>query len=394
MGFLFASLLFLAAGEAPSLPVLTDVEVVGQLRPPELTEWHGAMQAVAQGETRLKQGQSIMATSLSAANSSKLGKLGELAESPEKIRLRAQKIIDQGNAQIQQAMPSVRRLRLIAAQRVANLSKPLELQVSLAPQALPLALAEASGRLQKQAAAAGFKKTHVVGSLSLSAEGVLDRPAALTAQVRAAWNKAGPNAHEPVPEPGYAYVPPSGPTARFALSKGLAPVDVSGQEAVIWAEAYALSPDGARAVLFLRLADASTLRLLASEAAFVDLRGGSAPATACVAVFRDEKRLLARPVAAGEQVCGFAAGSHPVGSAFLAHFSVTQSRLGITATPYFVIVAGAGLAPAETLVAKWRATLRVPAGVELAYDIASVPANGAAVEVGRLTVKFPPAGEK
>jgi hypothetical protein len=352
------------------------------------------MRAVAQGETRLKQGQSIMATSLNAANSSKLGKLGELAESPEKIRLRAQKIIDQGNAQIQQAMPSVKRLRLVAAQRVAELSKPLELQARLAPQTLSAALADASGRLQKQAAAAGFKKTHVVGALTLSAEGALDRPAALTAQVRAAWNQAGPRAHEPVPEPGYAFVPPAEPTARFALSKALAPVAVAGQEAVVWAEAYALSPDGARAVLFLRLADASTLRLLASEAAFVDLRGASAPATACFAVLRDEKRLLARPVADGEKLCGFAAGSHPVGSAFLAHLSVTQSRLGITATPYFVIVAGAGLAPAETLVAKWRATLRVPAGVELAYDIASVPANGAAVEVGRLTVKFPPAGEK
>jgi hypothetical protein len=142
MGFLFASLLFLAAGEAPPLPVLTDAEVVGQLRPPELLEWHGSMQAVAQGETRLKQGQSIMATSLSAANSSKLGKLGGVTDSPEKIRLRAQKIIDEGNTQIQQAMPSVRRLRLLAAQRVAELSKPLELQASLTPQTLATALAE------------------------------------------------------------------------------------------------------------------------------------------------------------------------------------------------------------------------------------------------------------
>jgi hypothetical protein len=394
MGFLFASLLFLAAGEAPPLPVLTDAEVVGQLRPPELLEWHGSMQAVAQGETRLKQGQSIMATSLSAANSSKLGKLGGLTDSPEKIRLRAQKIIDEGNTQIQQAMPSVRRLRLLAAQRVAELSKPLELQASLTPQTLATALAESSGRLQKLAAAAGFKKTHVVGSLTLSAEGALDRPAALTAQVRAAWNKAGPKSHEPVPEPGYAYVAPAGPTARFALSKALAPVTVAGQEAVVWAEAYALSPDGSRSVLFLRLADASTLRLLGSEAAFVDVRGGAAPATACVAVLRDEKRLLARPVADGEKPCGFAAGSHPVGSAFLAHLSVTQSKLGVTATPYFVIVAGGGPAPAEPLDAKWRATLRQPANAELAYDVASMPANGVAVEVGRLTVRFPPAVEK
>jgi len=59
-----------------------------------------------------------------------------------------------------------------------------------------------------------------------------------------------------------------------------------------------------------------------------------------------------------------------------------------------VIVAGGGPAPAETLAAKWRATLRAPANAELAYDIASVPANGAAVEAGRLTVRFPPAGAK
>lgn len=394
MGFLLASLLFLAAGEAPPLPVLTDAEVVGQLRPTELAEWHSSMRVVTQGEARVKQGQSIMATSVAAANSSKLASLGQLAESPEKIRLRAQKIIDEGNAQIQQASPSVRRLRLLAAQRVAALSKPLELQLNLAPQALATALSESSARLQKQAAGAGYKVVHVVGSLALSAEGALDRPALLTAQLRAAWNKSGPNTHEPVPEAGYAYVAPAGPAVKPALSKGLAPVVVAGQEAVVWAETYVLQPDGVRGVLFLRLADASTFRLLASEAAFVDLRGGPAPASACVVTFRDEQRLFTRPAPGGELPCGFAAGSHPVGSAFLAHLCVTQSKLGVTATPYFVIVTGGGAVPSEPLLAKWRATLRPPANAEIAYDIASLPATGAAVEVGRLAVAFPPAPAK
>ena len=394
MSFLLASLLFLAVGEAPPLPVLTDAEVVSQLRPTELAEWHSSMRVATLGQTRLNQGQSIMKTSLAAANASKLGKAGGLTESPEQIKARAQKIINEGNAQIQQALPSLNRLRLVAAQRVADQTKAVDFPLTVPPLTLAAAVTDSVGRLQKQAAATGFQKIHLIGALALSAEGSLDRPVALTAQLRAAWDKASPGSLVTVPAEGYAYVPPSTVGAAAAISKSLAPVTAAGQEAVVWAEAYVLKPDGSQGLFFLRLADAHTLRLLASEVAFVDLRSGAAPTNACAIVLRDQRSFLARLTASGEWLFGFAGGSHPVGSAILAHLSVTQSKLGVTATPYVVIVAGGGPAPAEAVGAKWRASARPPLNGELAYDVASVPANGPAVEVGRLSIKFPPPGAK
>ena len=158
---LLASLLMLAAGEPVALPDLTPAEVVRELKPAELAEWHNAMRINALGEARIKAGQSILKTNAAAMASGP--KIGSLSETPEEIKVRAQKIIDQGNQQVQQVAPSLARLRLVAAQRVAHKLKPVDFAVEIAAAAPPAALDAAVGRLHKQAADLGYVSAHLIG---------------------------------------------------------------------------------------------------------------------------------------------------------------------------------------------------------------------------------------
>jgi hypothetical protein len=102
---------------------------------------------------------------------------------------------------------------------------------------------------------------------------------------------------------------------------------------------------------------------------------------------RDERSFLPRLAESGDWVLGFDRASHPLGSALLAHLSITQSKLGIAAAPYVVIVAGGGPVGNEGVRAKWRATAATsPAGVS-AFQITSIPNGAEGVEVGQLTLK-------
>ena len=69
MNALLASLLMLAVGEPVTPPPVSDAEVVRQLKPAELAEWHNSMRVNALGESRIKAGQSIVSTSTASAPS-------------------------------------------------------------------------------------------------------------------------------------------------------------------------------------------------------------------------------------------------------------------------------------------------------------------------------------
>ena len=85
-------------------------------------------------------------------------------------------------------------------------------------------------------------------------------------------------------------------------------------------------------------------------------------------------------------VLGFDRASNPLASALLAHLSVTQSRLGIAAAPYVVIVAGGGPAGSDGVRAKWLAvTDTAPVG-SIAFKVSSIPTVGEGVDVGQLTL--------
>mgnify|MGYP000966741516 CR=1 FL=1 len=119
MNLFLASLIFIAAGEVAPPPSIPDTEVGRYLKSNELIEWTSSMRANSAGETRVKTGQSIMKMSNDTLPAN-APKAGSISETPEQIKIRAQKIIDEGNAQIQQALPSLVRLRAIAAVRAAE----------------------------------------------------------------------------------------------------------------------------------------------------------------------------------------------------------------------------------------------------------------------------------
>jgi hypothetical protein len=385
---LLASFLMLAAGEPVAPPSVTDAEVVPQLKPSELAEWHNAMRATSLGQNRVKQGQSIMDTSIAAANATKGAKSGGLTETPEQIKARAQKIIDEGNMQIRQAAPSLARLRLAAAQRLAEKMKPIDFTVPLSAAAPAAALDAAVGRLHKQAVDLGYPSAHLIGSLRFSAAG-LERPADLTADLRAAWSRRTGVALAAAPAEGYAYVPAVAPAAP-ALSKGLKPATAPKQFAVLWAEQYAVGADGSQTLLFLRLADAHSFRIIASELVLTDT--GAATAVGALAL-RDERSFIPRLTQSGEWTFGFERDSHPVGSALLVHLCLAQTKLSVAGDAYVAIIAGGG--PAGGVVgAKWRASAAEGTAGVTAFRIEGIPAGGTAVAVGPLTLRIGAPGAK
>lgn len=387
MNAFLASLLIFAVGEPVPPPPLTDAEVVLQLNQAELLDWHSAVRIASQGEARIKQGQSILATSLPAAEANK-GKGGGLADTPEQVKARAQKIIAEGKAQVGRVTPSLIRLRNIAAQRVAEQTKPVNFTAEPASAAPAVALESAVARLHRQAVDLGYPSVHLIGSLRVSAAG-LERPAELTADVRSAWSRLSGAPLAPAPAEGYAYVAGVAPVSP-ALSKGLKPASAPKQLAVLWAEQYALTADGSQALLFLRLADAHSFQLVASEVAFVDQRAKPGPGTVCAFSLRDERSFVPRlSQESTPRVFGFERDSHPVGSAMLAHLCLAQTKLSVAADAYVAIVTGSG--PSGGVVgAKWRATMvQAPAGVTT-YQVEAVPVGGAAVAVGPLTVRLGP----
>ena len=331
--------------------------------------------------------------SIAAAAATKGAKTGGLTETPEQIKIRAQKIIDEGNVQVQQAAPSLARLRLAAAQRVAEKMKPVDFTFEITAAAPPAALDAAVGRLHKQAVDLGYTSAHLIGSLRVSSAG-LERPADLTADLRAAWSRRVGVTLAAVPAEGYAYVPAVAPAAP-ALSKGLNPATAPKQLAVLWAEQYVVGADGAQTLLFLRLADAHSFRIIASE--LVLTHTGATPVVGTVAL-RDERSFIPRLTQSGEWTFGFERDSHPVGSALLTHLCLTQSKLSVAGDPYVAIVAGGG--PAGGVVgAKWRATaVEAPAAAPnvfvIAFSVQGIPAGGAAVAVGPLTLRVGAPGVK
>jgi hypothetical protein len=393
---LLASLIFVAAGEVapPPPPPVPDSEVVRYLKPNELAEWNSAMRITMAGDSRAKTGQSVMATVSAIASANKGPKVGGLTETPEQAKARAQKMIDEGNAQIQQALPSLTRLRAAAALRAAEKTKPVSFTAEFAPSAWNIAVTQSVVRLQKQARDTGYSKVHFIGAISLLGDGKLSRPADMTADIRAAWGKVDDKSLAAVPAEGYAYVP-GADKAAASLSKGLKAASAPKQVAVLWAEYYAVSADGARGLLFLRLADAYTMRLIASEAAYTEYGSAAAPAGSCAVALRDERSFIPRLADSGDWVLGFDRASNPLGSALLAHLSVAQTKVGVAAAPYVVIVAGGGPASSEGVRAKWRAiTAEAPAGA-VAFRVSSLPAGAEPIEVGRLTltVVAPPAAK-
>ena len=129
------------------------------------------------------------------------------------------------------------------------------------------------------------------------------------------------------------------------------------------------------------------MRLIGSEVAYTEVGALAAPTGVCEVSLRDDRSFVPRLAESGDWVLGFDRASHPLGSALLAHLSITQTKLGVAAAPYVVIVAGGGPAGTEGVRAKWRAVaVTSPAGIS-AFQVTSIPNGADGIEVGQLTLQ-------
>jgi hypothetical protein len=384
-----ASLIFVAAGEVapPPPPTLPDTEVVRYLKPVELIEWNNALRITSAGLARVKVGQSIQATSGTAA--ARNGpKVGGLTETPEQVKARTQKIVDEGNAQIEKASPSLVRLRSLASMRAAELVKPVTFEVDCVQKPWDVAVAQSAASIQKFARNAGYSQVHLVGSFALIGGKELTRPATLTSAIRSACTKADGLLLAAAPAEGYLYQPIAGQVAP-SMSKGGKPAAAQRQSALLWGEFYSLSSDGTMGVLFLRLADAYTMRIIASEATFtvIDSVGPIKAPITCTLSLQDSRSFIPR-LSTSDWILGFENDSNPLGSAIIAHLCAAQTGLSVSAGPYLMIVTKGGRPGPDGVRVKWRAAPATTDGSHLAFDVSGQIEGASPVDVGLLTLKI------
>ena len=160
---LFASLVVFAAGETappPSVPMIPDPEVPRYLNTVERSEWGRAVRQIELGQARVQQGMSIM-------GAPRLESKGAFAETAEQAKARAQKIIDEGRNQLNQAQPSLTRLRNLAGTRYLEVTKTVNLNNDLPQTLWNYSLTLSAVRLQKIARDQGFKQQHLVGAITV-----------------------------------------------------------------------------------------------------------------------------------------------------------------------------------------------------------------------------------
>ncbi|MGA0134555.1 MAG: hypothetical protein ACO3ND_09405 [Opitutales bacterium] len=344
MQFLLASLLLLAADPKPAgPPPVSDAEVPSYLSRAELSEWGNALRFVRQGEERVRQGSSIVASA-----AIKRSTQGAFAETPEQVKARGQKLINEGNDQIRRAQPSLVKLRAVAAAKKADLTKPVVHQAEVLRHDWTMATALAAVRLQKLARDGGFKQVHLVGAVAYDLEGNSVRSGALADSIRAAWEKADPKSLSPAPAGGYSYVAPDGDslTPSFApkLDRAAAPRTVG----VLWAELFPLSADASTSLLFIRFADAFNCRILGSEAFLTTAGPSQAPLKELTVSLSlaDARSFIPRLAASGEWVLGYDRAAPPLGAALLRHLCVKDARVAVGCSAAVVTVIG-GDAPSD-----------------------------------------------
>ena len=373
---LFASLVVFAAGETatpPPVPLIPDPEVPRYLNIPERAEWGRAVRQIELGQARVQQGMSIMAAP-------RLESKGAFAETAEQVKARAQKIIDEGRAQLAQAQPSLTRLRNVAGTRYLEVTKTVNLSLDLPQTKWENSLIQAALRFQKIARDQGFKQQHLVGAITILEGNKPLRTNALTEQLRAAWNKADPKALSPAPANGYA----------GSWSTGSAPLQPR-QFAFIWAEVYPLTADNSASLLFVRMADAWTNRVIASEV-YLTTTG---PADAFPKVYtgsislKDEKSFIPRLAGSGDWVLSYDRSSSPLGTALMRHLCVRVGNIGVSSAEILPDVVGeASPATPAAAAASWIVTTDGASNLVKSFKVASIAPGADKTEVGQLVLKI------
>jgi hypothetical protein len=385
MYVLFASLVFLAAAETAPAPVksIPDTEVLRYLKSNqgEVTEWSKAMQQLEKGQQRFQQGTSIL-------NAPRITTAGAFQETPEQAKARAQKIIDEGKAQIKKATATLDRLRRVALARYIDATKTVNLTENLTQSKLGYCLNLASVRLQKIARDGGYKTHHIVGSITVLNDGKILRTPAVTESFRTSWVKADPVGLAAVPESGYSYKVGSDSVAPL-LSKEWA-VTSPRNTVVVWAEVYGLNSDNSLTLLIVRMADAYTMRLIGSEmylTTFSTAENSSKVYNATVNL-RDEKSFLPRLSLSTDWVVSYDRTNSPLANALLRHLCVNDSKVGVGASQSLFEVLGGDAPSLDGAKAQWKISSLEGNDLSKNFKLTCESSGADSIDVGLLSIKL------
>jgi hypothetical protein len=382
---LLASFALLAAAEIAPAPVklISDPEVPQYLKANqgEVIEWGKALRQHELGQQRLQQGNSML-------NAPRITTTGAFQETPEQAKARAQKIIDEGKAQIISATATLDRLRRVATSRYTDLTKTVDLTENLTQSKLGYCLNLASVRMQKIARDGGYKVHHIVGSMTVLNDGKILKTPAVTESLRAAWTKADAAGLAPVPEDGYSYKVGSDGTAP-QLTKDWK-VSSPRNTTVVWVEIYGLTNDNSLTLLMVRMADAYTMRLIGSEMYLTTFNPSESVTKLYNATvnLHDKKSFLPRLSSSADRVVSYARTNSILGNALLKHLCLSDSKVGVGASQSLVDILGGDAPSPDGAKATWKITSLEGNDLNKNFKISCEASGSDVIEVGLLSIKL------
>lgn len=377
---LLAAVLSAAPATPPPPPAINDADVPALLRGGEMGEWSRARRLLDDGRARAAQGKSI-------AETPRVPIKGSGGESPEAAKQRGLAIQKEGEEAMARANLTLDRLRLVAAARLADQTKTVSAASELGSQAWSEGALVAAVRGIKAARDTGAAKHHVLGVWTFDAAGAATRSDDLTGDLREAWRKAQAERDylQPEPDGGYRLAPGPDAARPVLLAPDDAGAEGSGRVALAWGEVHVLADD--LSLVFIRVADAHSLQLLASEAFLCSPRGEKVARRAALTL-RDDRSFLPRLAASASWRLGYAPDAPALGAALLRHVCQRLGQIPVWADDALVTLRVAALPPKANAVWTIKPVTPAPAG-ERIYKLDSTPVSPDVrpVSVGQLTLR-------
>jgi len=361
---LLAAVLSASPATPPPPAAINDADVPALLRGGEMTEWSRARRMFEDGRNRAAQGKSI-------AETPRVPIKGSGGESPEAAKQRGLAIQKEGEEAMARANLTLDRLRLVAAARLADQTKTVSAASELGSQSWTEGALVAAVRGIKAARDTGATQHHVLGVWTFDAAGTPSRGADLTGDLREAWRKAQAERDYLQPEPAGGYRLAAGPDAArpVVLFADDAGADAPGKAAIAWGEVHVLADD--LSIVLIRVADAHSLRLLASEAFLCSPRGDKVPRRAALTL-RDDRSFLPRLAASSAWRLGVGPDAPALGASLLRHVCHRLGQVPVWADDALVTLGVAALPPKANALWTIKPVTPAPAGERL-YKLESTP---------------------
>lgn len=380
MFVVLASLLLAATPSSPPAASVPDGDIPRYLRGAELSGWFSARKLYEEGQGLDQRGKSIVDTPRTPAK-------GSGFETPEQAKARGEAMRREGQSKMKSAEESLDRFRRLAAVRFSEMTKTVSETIEVAGYGWSEGLLVTSLRAQKVARDAGMTSQHVLGAWSVGADGKSARSEDLGDDLRAAWSKAqGERTFlQAVPATGYRIARPAETGAPASFSADWSAPTAANQVALVWAEVHSASPTAS--VVFIRVADAHSLRMVASECFLTSGRSTPAGLRASV-VMRDERSFLPRVAASGVWRLGYPREAcSPLGAALLRHLCLRGQGIAVYAGEPLSDLLGGDARLDDQPNALWK--IRAVAGAAGEFQVSSQQVGASApTEVGLLSLRI------